>query len=912
MIDDQSSRSDSDLPKVAVIGTGYWGKNHVRNFHELGALSHVFDTNTAAAERLAGSYPGATVAGSYDEILANRNIHGVVVATPATIHYEVALKALTAGKDVLVEKPLALGIDRGHELVECAESKGAILMVGHILLYHPAVLKLKEIIDRGELGKIQYIHSNRLSMGKVRSEENILWSFAPHDISLILYLLNEFPSEVSAAGFCHLQKDIEDVTISTLNFPSGVGSHIHVCWMNPFKEQRLVVIGDKKTAVFEDSLPEEKLQMFNCNFEWVNRMPLPCKGATEVIPIDAAEPLRMECKHFIECMQTRQQPRSDGQEGLRTLKVLQQCYDSLKSKPRTVVTAGIQLAKELDYFAHPTCVIDQPCSIGEGTQIWHFSHIMQNADIGADCKMGANVLIGKGVRVGQGCKIQNNVSVYEGVTLEDNVFCGPSMVFTNVFNPRCEIPRMKEMRPTLVKYGATIGANATIICGNTIGRYAFVGAGAVVVDDVEDHALVVGNPARRVGWMCRCGNKLIGIDAEGLLHCPACEDIYREFPRGGLTMVEETITGVPFLDLRAQYATIKPEIDAAIACVVEAQHFIMGPEVEALEQEVAAYCGCQHAIGVSSGSDALLLSLMALGISPGDEVITTPFTFFASAGCIHRLFAKPVFVDINPQTFNIDPEKVEKHITSKTKAIIPVHLFGQCAEMNALMDLAQRHGISIVEDAAQAIGSEYFGRRAGSIGNVGCFSFFPSKNLGGFGDGGMITSNDDQLGERIRVMRNHGARPKYFHKIVGGNFRLDALQGSILRVKLKHLDSWTEKRIANAAYYTERLSQLASSRLRLRTPEITGNRHIFNQYVIRVQDRDGLAAFLKSNKVGTEIYYPRPLHLQECFAYLNCGEGCCPESERATKEVLALPIYPELTREQQDYVITKIEEYCNQ
>jgi UDP-2-acetamido-3-amino-2,3-dideoxy-glucuronate N-acetyltransferase len=896
---------------IAVVGTGYWGKNHVRNFADLGALAQIYDADTTSAEKLAEAYPQIRTANSYEEILCDADIRGIVIATPAATHHGLAMQAIKAGKDVLVEKPMALTVRDGKELVSAAESSGSVLMVGHILLYHPAVLKLKEIINEGHLGKIHYIYSNRLSTGKIRSEENILWSFAPHDISMILYLLDEFPDQISAAGFCHLQKDIEDVTISTFSFPSGVGSHIHVCWMNPFKEHRLVVIGDRKMAVFEDSLSEEKLRIFDCNFEWINRVPLPCKGETAVISIDVAEPLKMECRHFLQCIQTRQRPRSDGHEGLRTLKVLQQCYDSMKSKAPRSHEPHIEQPSQ-KYFSHPSVVIDQPSSIGDGTQIWHFSHVMQEAAIGANCRIGANVLVGKGVQIGRGCKIQNNVSVYEGVTLEDNVFCGPSMVFTNVFNPRSEIPRMNELRPTLVKQGATVGANATIVCGNTIGRYAFVGAGAVVVKDVEDHALVVGNPARRVGWMCRCGNKLDGVDGDEFFHCPACHDVYSQSRHGGLVKRNESISSVPLLDLKAQYSAIKTEVDAAIARVVETQHFIMGPEVEILEREVAAYCGCNHAIGVSSGSDALLLSLMALGISPGDEVITTPFTFFATAGCIHRLFAKPVFVDIRPDTFNIDPSQIEKHITAKTKAIIPVHLFGQCAEMNPLMELAQSYGIPVVEDAAQAIGSEYYGRRAGSIGNVGCFSFFPSKNLGGFGDGGMITTNDDQLAEKIRVMRNHGAKPKYFHPIVGGNFRLDALQSAILSVKLKYLDSWTEKRISNSEYYTERLSRMVSSRLQLRTPSTNADRHIFNQYVIRVQDRDGLAAWLKSNKIGTEIYYPLPLHLQECFAHFGYQEGDLSESELAAKDVLALPIYAELTREQQDYVVNKIVEYAQE
>ncbi|MEJ2717977.1 MAG: Gfo/Idh/MocA family oxidoreductase, partial [Deltaproteobacteria bacterium] len=523
---------------VAVVGTGYWGKNHVRNFHELGALTHVCDTNGATLKQFAEQYPNVVATDSYDEILANSAVRGVVVATPAITHYEVAEKAIRAGKDVLVEKPLALNIADGEKLTQLASRHGAILMVGHILLYHPAVIKLKEIIDRGELGKIQYIQSNRLSMGKVRSEENILWSFAPHDISTIIYLLGEVPANVYATGYCHIQKDVEDVTISIMDFPSGVGAHIYVSWMNPFKEQRLVVMGDRKMAVFEDSRPDKKLRIFDNNFQWVDRRPVPVKGGEEVVEFEPAEPLKSECQHFLNCVMTRERPRSDGEEGLRTLQVLDRCYRVMKngSKPTLVATNIVSNEPEVthtpqhvdnDFLAHETAVVDTPCSIGSKTRIWHFAHVMPEARIGKNCSIGQNVLVGKGVKIGDNCKIQNNVAVYEGVTLEDYVFCGPSMVFTNVYNPRSEIPRMSELRPTLVKQGATIGANATVVCGNTIGRYAFIGAGAVVCNDVADYALMMGNPARRAGWMCRCGVRLPkSYKGESVLQCSSCGEQY--------------------------------------------------------------------------------------------------------------------------------------------------------------------------------------------------------------------------------------------------------------------------------------------------------------------------------------------------------------------------------------------------
>lgn len=352
---------------------------------------------------------------------------------------------------------------------------------------------------------------------------------------------------------------------------------------------------------------------------------------------------------------------------------------------------------------------------------------------------------------------------------------------------------------------------------------------------------------------------------------------------------------IPLLDLRAQYKHIQRDIRDAMDRVLESQYFILGPEVQRLEEEVAAYSNCQYGIGVSSGTDALLVALMALNIQEGDEVITTPYTFFATAGSIARLGAKLVFVDIDPQTYNINPAELEAKITEKTRAILPVHLYGQMADLQAIIEIGNRHGIPVIEDAAQAIGAEYHGWRAGSMGKMGCFSFFPSKNLGGFGDGGMVVTNDQQLAEQIRALRGHGARQKYFHRAIGGNFRLDALQAAVLRVKLRHLDLWTAGRQRNAAIYRRLFRELGlESIVRLPT-QMADVRHIYNQFVIRCPARDDLMAHLKSEEIGCEIYYPVPMHLQECFAYLGYQKGDFPFSEAAANETIALPIYPELT-----------------
>ena len=367
---------------------------------------------------------------------------------------------------------------------------------------------------------------------------------------------------------------------------------------------------------------------------------------------------------------------------------------------------------------------------------------------------------------------------------------------------------------------------------------------------------------------------------------------------------------VPLLDLKAQYAPIQNEIQAAMNRVVENQYFILGPEVAALEEEVAAYSQCDYGIGVSSGTDALLAALMALEIGPGDEVITSPYSFFATAGCVARVGATPVFVDIDPETYNINPAGIEAKITPRTRAIIPVHLYGQMAEMDAIMDVAQRHALAVIEDAAQAIGAEYRGRRAGSVGDFGCFSFFPSKNLGGFGDGGMIVARDADLADRVRILRGHGSRPKYYHRVVGGNFRLDALQAAVLRVKLPYLDGWTAARQKNAASYRALFTATSLVGEQVELPLDSGHgRHIYNQFVIRARRRDELQAYLKSQQIGSAIYYPLPLHLQECFQDLGYQPGDFPVSEAAAKETLALPIYPELTEAMLERVVEAVTDF---
>jgi len=546
----------SETTGVAVIGSGYWGKNLVRNYYEMGNLRVICDKNEDVLAAFQEQYPGVEVCLAIHDVLSRDDIDAVVIATPAETHYTLAREALLAGRHVYIEKPLVLDETEGEELIGLAEENERVLMVGHLLQYHPVFVRLKEMAGNGELGRINYIYSHRLNLGKIRREENILWSFAPHDISMILALAGEEPEEVSATGGNYLHKKIADVTTTHMEFPSGLQAHIFVSWLHPFKEQKLVVVGDKKMAVFDDTLAwEDKLLLYPHEIKWQNNVPVPSKADPERLEIPQAEPLRQECAHFLACIENGERPATDGREGLRVLHVLNAAQGALDRGQRAEV--GGRRTEDLapqyhlpelrgkqrrrgakkrtsdnrqpttDYFVHGTAVIDGDVEIGSGTKIWHFSHVLSNSRVGERCNIGQNVVIGPDVEIGKGCKIQNNVSVYKGVTLEDGVFCGPSMVFTNIYNPRAEIRKMDQVRPTLVRHGATLGANCTIVCGTNIGKYAFVGAAAVVTRNVPDYGLMLGNPARRVGWMCQCGERLTDD-----LDCMGCGNQYEEDDNG--------------------------------------------------------------------------------------------------------------------------------------------------------------------------------------------------------------------------------------------------------------------------------------------------------------------------------------------------------------------------------------------
>ncbi len=500
----------------------------MRNFAELGALEVIVEPNDETANTLVGLHGGRIL--DLDTALADSAVDAVVIAAPAVHHYALARQALEGGKHVYVEKPLSLEVAEAEKLCEIAERLDLRLMVGHLLQYHPVFLELRRLVQEGKLGKLQYVYSNRLNLGKIRREEDIMWSFAPHDISMILSLIGAEPVSVGAVGSYHLHDSIADVTMMHLGFPEGKRAHVFVSWLHPFKEQKLVVVGDEAMAVFNDSETwDRKLLLYPHKVAWKGDVPTPNKADETPIPVDEAEPLKLECQHFLDCVRNGTTPRTDGREGVRVLNVLTAASKELQRVRDEETGSGEQpkslrvVGEHLGVMIHESAYVDEGVTIGRGTRIWHFSHVLGDVVIGQDCGIGQNVVIGPKVTVGDNVKIQNNVSVYQGVTLEDGVFCGPSCVFTNVNNPRSEIERKDEFLQTLVKRGASIGANATIVCGHMLGEYCFIAAGAVVISDVPAYALMAGVPAKRIGWMSKAGAKL-GPD----LVCPIDGTRYKE------------------------------------------------------------------------------------------------------------------------------------------------------------------------------------------------------------------------------------------------------------------------------------------------------------------------------------------------------------------------------------------------
>jgi UDP-2-acetamido-3-amino-2,3-dideoxy-glucuronate N-acetyltransferase len=459
---------------VALIGAGYWGKNLARNFYELGALHSICDLNESLLDQYQQSYPGVRLSTQFKVVFDDPAIHQVVIAAPAPVHFDIAKQALLADKDVYVEKPICLSVEHAEELVKLAESRNRILMVGHILQYHPCVKKMQEMLAAGQLGKLQYLVSNRLNLGKIQTAENSLWALAPHDVSVILSLCgHRLPQRVRCMGEGYLTPGVADMAMTTLSFEGNVKAHIYVSWLNPFKEQKMVVVGSSAMVVFDDTKPwEEKLMLYRHPVSWQGgNIPKENRTDGELVVVPKAEPLKEECIHFLNCCIDRKAPRTDGKEGVRVLRVLQAAQASLEDEGEVKDPSQSNRSQSECYQAHETAVVDPKAKVGEGCKIWHFSHVMAGAQLGERCNIGQNVVVSPGVVLGNNVKVQNNVSLYTGVICEDDVFLGPSMVFTNIPNPRSAVVRRDKYVNTWVKKGTTIGANATIVCGKTLGEY---------------------------------------------------------------------------------------------------------------------------------------------------------------------------------------------------------------------------------------------------------------------------------------------------------------------------------------------------------------------------------------------------------------------------------------------------------
>lgn len=526
---------------LALIGTGDWGRNLARCFDQLGALGALVDEGASPELRreLEQRHPGARFRDHLSAVLADPRITSVAIATPAASHFELARAALEHDKHVFVEKPLCLRPEHARELVALAQRRERVLMVGHLLQYHPCIAALRQLVKRGELGKLLTITSSRLNLGKFRKEENALWSFAPHDVSVILSLLDgRLPRSVRCVGGAYLDHEIADSTVTLMRFADDVMAQIHVSWLNPFKEQKLTVVGTDAMAVFDDTKPwPEKLLVYRGYLRWHNGQdPTPLNPLAEPVQVEAAEPLLRECEHFLAACAGRTSPLTDGAEGERVLTVLDMAQRSL-DRDGEVVTTTTPTASSEDAFIHPSATVEEGASVGARSRVWQYAHVMQGARVGARCTLGQNVSVASRVVLGDDVKVQNNVSLYDGVIVEDGVFLGPSCVLTNVKNPRAEINRRSLYERTLIRRGATVGANATIVCGVTLGRYCFVAAGAVVTRDVPDYALMIGNPARQHGYVSRHGHRL-RPSANGVMTCPESNLRYREVEPGVLVCLD--------------------------------------------------------------------------------------------------------------------------------------------------------------------------------------------------------------------------------------------------------------------------------------------------------------------------------------------------------------------------------------
>ncbi len=532
------------IKDLALVGAGYWGKNLARNFLALNSLHTLCDANEETLASYGKEYADVARERSFETVLTDPVISKVALATPAVTHFRLAKMALEAGKDVYVEKPLCLDVREAQRLIDIAQSCGRILMVGHLLQYHAYVEKLTTMVHAGELGRLHYITSNRLNLGKIRQEENSLWSFAPHDISVILGLAGAMPENVVCHGGSYLTDGVADTTLTQLQFAGGLRAHVYVSWLNPFKEQKLTVVGSEGMAVFDDTKPwEDKLVVYRDYLSWTEgNFPSVQKSDGKAVIVDQTEPLKSECQHFLDCCENKTTPRTDGAEGMRVLQVLNAAQQSLENEGQALSPTNQNAAR---FFAHPTAIVDSKATIGLGTKIWHFAHVFGGAVIGEDCSFGQNTMVADEVVIGRNVKVQNNVAIYAGTKIEDDVFLGPSCVLTNVSNPRSQVVRRNLYEKTLLKRGATVGANSTIVCGVSLGNYCFIAAGAVVTKNVPDYALVAGVPAKQIGWMSRHGHTL-DFNKDLLAKCPESGLQYQ------LTESEKAGSAVHCLDLEEE------------------------------------------------------------------------------------------------------------------------------------------------------------------------------------------------------------------------------------------------------------------------------------------------------------------------------------------------------------------------
>jgi UDP-2-acetamido-3-amino-2,3-dideoxy-glucuronate N-acetyltransferase len=521
------------MARICVVGAGRWGQNHVRTLHDLEHLAGLVDANVERLAHFKEQYPYLATYSNVDAAIGD-GYDGFTVATPAHTHYSVARKILEAGFPALVEKPLALSSHEARELHLIAKDNNQQLMVGHLLLFHPAIVKMKELIEAGKIGRIQYIYSNRINLGTVRTEENILWSFAPHDISIFQYFLEDRPIEVISRGGAYVQPGIHDSTMTMLTYPGNVMCHNFVSWLHPFKEHRIVVIGSKGMLSFEDSAEHKPLRFYEKGIDWINGEPIKRDGPTEEIEYPDGAPLTEELRYFVNNA-SGTISRAGAESAVEVLEILEQASAYILDEAEGLSSAAPESGLNIDpgaklapgSFVHASSYVDAGARVGAGTKIWHFCHVQGDAEIGEKCSLGQNVNVGNNVKIGNGVKIQNNVSVFEGVELEDGVFCGPSMTFTNVSTPRAQYPVGSDSYgKTLVKEGASIGAKATIVCGHTIGRYAFIAAGAVVTADVPDFAFMAGVPARQIGWAMHGGER-VPMDFRGTIVCGRSKHTYR-------------------------------------------------------------------------------------------------------------------------------------------------------------------------------------------------------------------------------------------------------------------------------------------------------------------------------------------------------------------------------------------------